>query len=211
MAYYPDAGSASLNVIDDIVDRVRAGHYCKNPVTLQEMLSTGLVVGTSISNSNNSPGLTPSPPEIKLYCNSRYHELTPRGRTMRINKLIDKFNELIKKFDKSEFHAISNAVWLCEVDADKHRYDRNSVYILGAFEEVKMHFELIYKPCLTNCDSARTYFKFVRLGDESVVRFKNNDNIEQVTKKVNSIEYEISRLQVHLGQFKLLKSLIANE
>jgi hypothetical protein len=155
--------------------------------------------------------LTASPSEIRLYCDARYHELTPRGQTMRLNKLIDKFNEFIKKLDKSQFYAIPNAVWLCEVDADKYRYDRNSVYILGAFEEVKMHFELIYKSCLTNSDSARTYFKFVRLGDESVVRFKNNDNIEEITRKINSTESEINRLQVLLGQFKLLKSLIANE
>jgi len=203
--YLPENSVIPIEEIDSIVDRLRAGKYGKNPPTIFEILSTGFVVA-SIRGA-----ITTDSHRIQCYSSNRWASLSKSGLTMRTNKLCRLFGSFVQKNmpDAKDLENIEGIVWRCTVPTSDFNF-RPMIFLSGNLSSVKMTFELVYKPVLTDMDGATVIYEYLKLGDENIANHLNAHLLKDTKSKQEAYQKQIDVFLKRIESLKILQELISN-
>jgi hypothetical protein len=203
--YLSENATASVEEVDVIVDRLRAGKYGKKPPTIVEILSTGFIH----CSSRSSIGVDSY--RLGTYAESRWSSLTKSGLTMRSNKLVKLFKAFLEKNIESinDLEGISGIVWRCSIPTTDAGH-RPVIYISGNLSSVKMTCELVYKPVLTDIEGAAVSYDYIKLGDESIANHMNKYVLSEITSRQDALEKQIVLLQNRIESFKIVREMLSS-
>jgi hypothetical protein len=204
--YLPENSVIPIEEIDSIVDRLRAGKYGKNPPTIFEILSTGFVVA-----STRGAITTVGSHGVVCYSSNRWASLSKPGLTMRTNKLCKLLGSFVQKNmpDAKHLENIEGIVWRCTVPTSDINF-RPMVFLSGNLSSVKMTFELVYKPVLTDMDGATVVYDYIKLGDENIANHLNAHLLKDTKSKQEAYQKQIDGLLKRIESLKILQELISN-
>jgi hypothetical protein len=203
--YLPENSVIPIEEIDSIVDRLRAGKYGKNPPTIFEILSTGFVVASTRG------AITIGSHGIECYSSNRWASLSKPGLTMRTNKLCKLLGSFVQKNmpDAKHLENIEGIVWRCTVPTSDINF-RPMVFLSGNLSSVKMTFELVYKPVLTDMDGATVVYDYIKLGDENIANHLNAHLLKDTKSKQEAYQKQIDVFLKRIESLKILQELISN-